>query len=242
MALKVDPFVQRSLLDLAGLDQAIGSAEHRRRTLPELQLIATTRQLVDDLHNRAVVARAEIGDLDRATRKLDAEIEAVRARAARDQHRLADGLVPPKDLANLQSEILSLSRRQSTLEDDELELMERRETAAAALAEIDRDLERARADLAGAESRRDDAFGDIDDELARSRTQRGEVAGGLPADLMTLYERIRSSGKIAAARLNGSRCEACRIDLDRVALSEIHGAGVDAVVRCTECGAILIRS
>ncbi len=242
MALKVDPFVQRRLLDLARLDQAIGSAQHRRRTLPELQQIATTGQRVDDLHNRAVLGKAEIGDLDAATRKLDAEIETVRARAARDQHRLADGLVPPKDLSNLQNEIISLSRRQSTLEDDELELMERRETAAAAVAEIDRDLEQARAELAAAERRRDDAFADIDDELARSGTERTEVAGALPADLLALYERIRSSGRIAAARLHGSRCEACRIDLDRVALSEIHGAGVDAVVRCTECGAILIRS
>ena len=72
--------------------------------------------------------------------------------------------------------------------------------------------------------------------------QRAEVAAGMPADLLALYDRIYATGKIAAAPLNGSRCEACRMDLDKVALAEIHAAPVDAVVRCTECGAILIRS
>ena len=239
---KVDPFVQLRLLEVARLDQAIDAAQHRRRTLPELEVIRTTGQRVDDLGGRVTLAQAEIGDIDAATRKLEHEIEAVRARAARDQHRLADGLVPPKDLSNLQSEIVSLSRRQASLEDEELELMERRESAAAALAEIERDLERAGAELAAAEQRRDDAFADIDDELARSRAQRDERASGAPADLLALYERIRSSGKVGAARLAGSRCEACRMDLDRVALAEIHAAGVDTVVRCPECGAILVRS
>ena len=241
MALKVDPFVQRRLLDVARLDQAIGSAQHRRRTLPELAADRDHRAAGRrPAQPRGRSAQAEIGDLDRATRKLDAEIEAVRARAARDQHRLADGLVPPKDLANLQNEIVSLSRRQATLEDEELELMERRETAAAALAEIDRDLERARAELAAAEQRRDDAFADIDDELARSRTQRERGrAAALPADLLTLYERIRSSGRIAAARLNGLPLRGLPDGPRPRRAAEIHGAGVDAVVRCTECGAIL---
>jgi uncharacterized protein len=239
---KVDPFVQLRLLEVARLDQVIDAAQHRRRSLPELEVIRTTGQRVEDLGGRVTLAHAEIGDIDAAMRKLEHEIEAVRARAARDQHRLADGLVPPKDLSNLQSEIVSLSRRQASLEDEELELMERRESAAAGLAEAERDLERAGAELAAAEQRRDAAFADIDDELARSRAQRDERASGAPADLLALYERIRSSGKVGAARLAGSRCQACRMDLDRVALADIHSAGVDTVVRCPECGAILVRS
>jgi uncharacterized protein len=239
---KVDPFVQLRLLEVARLDQVIDAAQHRRRTLLELEVIRTTGQRVEDLRGRVTLAQAEIGDIDAATRKLEQEIEAVRARAARDQHRLADGLVPPKDLSNLQSEIVSLSRRQASLEDEELELMERREAAAAGLAETERDLERAGSELGDAEQRRDDAFADIDDELARSRAQRDERASGVPAELLALYERIRSSGKVGAARLAGSRCEGCRMDLDRVALAEIHAAGVDTVVRCPECGAILVRS
>jgi predicted nucleic acid-binding Zn-ribbon protein len=239
---KADPFVQRRLLDVARIDQAVSAAEHRRRTLPELAIIAAGTTRVDALRNTSVLEQTEIGDLDRAGRKLDNEIDAVRARAKRDSDRLAAGTAPAKDLENMQHEIVSLARRQATLEDEALELMERREVADAALSTTDRDLAAARAELEAAQQRRDDAFADIDNEVQRSAVERKALIDGMPADLTALYEQIRSRGRVAAAALNGSRCEACRMDLDRSALGDIWAAGVEDVVRCTECGAILIRS
>jgi predicted nucleic acid-binding Zn-ribbon protein len=239
---KADPFVQRRLLDVARIDQATSAATHRRTSLPELALIAAGTAKVDELRNNAVLAQTEIGDLDRAARKLDQEIDAVRARAKLDADRLAAGVAPAKDLENMQHEIVSLARRQATLEDEALELMETREVADTALAATERELTIARAELEGAQQRRDAAFADIDDELQRCKTERKELLDGMPADLVALYEQIRSRGRVAAAALNGSRCEACRMDLDRSALGEIWAAGVEDVVRCTECGAILIRS
>ncbi len=242
MVAKVNPFLQMRLLDLARLDRDISNAEHRRRTLPELGLIGAGTGRVEELRGAIVLAQTDVGDLDRAGRKLDNEIDAVRARAQRDTERIASGAGPAKDLSNLQHEIQSLARRQSVLEDDALELMERREVADATLARLEGELEQARSELEAAQSRRDDAFADLDDGLGRARVERDTVAAGMPADLLALYDRIYASGKIAAAPLHGSRCEACRMDLDRVALAEIHAAPVDAVVRCTECGAILVRS
>ena len=144
---KADPFVQRRLLDVARIDQATSAAEHRRTSLPELALIAAGTARVDELRNAAVLAQTEIGDLDRAARKLDNEIDAVRARAKRDSDRLAAGVAPAKDLENMQHEIVSLARRQATLEDEALELMEAREVADTALAAIERDLTVGRAEL-----------------------------------------------------------------------------------------------
>ena len=240
---KADPFVQRRLLDVARIDQAVSAATHRRATLPELALIAAGTTRVDELRNSAVLAQTEIGDLDRAARKLDNEIDAVRARAKRDSDRLAAGVAPAKDLENMQHEIVSLARRQATLEDEALELMEAREIADTALAGTEQELTIARAELAGAQRtprrrirrhRRRTASG--------ACTERKDLLDGMPADLVALYEQIRGRGRVAAAKLNGSRCEACRMDLDRSALGEIWASGVEDVVRCTECGAILIRS
>jgi predicted nucleic acid-binding Zn-ribbon protein len=239
---KADPFIQRRLLDLARIDQAVAAAEHRRRTLPELAQIADGTATVERLRGALVRGQAEIGDLDRESRKLDQEIDAVRARAKRDSDRLAAGVAPARDLENMQHELVSLARRQSTLEDEALELMERRETADAQVTQVDAELATARADLQAAEQRRDDAFADIHDEIARVTAERAGLTDGMPADLLALYEQIRARGRTAAAALNGPRCEACRMDLDRSALNDIWAAGVDQVVRCTECGAILIRS
>lgn len=238
---KADPFVQRRLLELAGLDQSINAAEHRRATLPALALIAAGSDRLSELRNAKVTAQTEVSDLDRLTRKLDNEIDQVRSRATRDADRLAAGAGNAKDLENLQHEITSLSRRQGVLEDEALELMEQKETADAALATVTLDFDRVQSELAAATAQRDEAFVEIDDELGRHRQARTALVGELPTDLTAVYERIRKSGKVAAARLTGSRCDACRMDIDRVELSAIASAASDDVVRCPECGAILIR-
>lgn len=242
MPAKADPFLQRRLLDVARIDQAVAAAEHRRRTLPELAQIADGTAAIDKLRGALVLKQAEIGDLDRDARKLDNEIDAVRTRAKRDSDRLAAGIAPAKDLENMQHELTSLARRQSTLEDDALELMERREEADADAARMQAELTAAQAAVTAAEQRRDDAFADLDDERTRAAAERAGLLDGLPADLIALYEQIRARGRTAAGALNGGRCEACRMDLDRSALNDIWAAPPDAVVRCSECGAILIRT
>ena len=81
------------------------------------------------------------------------------------------------------------------LEDEALDLMERREVADAALAEVDREHSALLAEVTAAESRRDDSFADLDDELGRHRAAREELVGGLPGDLAALYEKIRATGR-----------------------------------------------
>ena len=154
---KADPFVQRRLLDVARIDQAASAAAHRRTSLPELALIASGHD-----HGRRAAQRRGAAPRPRSAtwtgpaRKLDNEIDAVRLRAKRDADRLAAGTAPAKDLENMQHEIVSLARRQATLEDEALELMERREVADTALAATERELTIARAELeaAAAASRR----------------------------------------------------------------------------------------
>ncbi len=242
MALKLDPFVQRRLLDLAAADQVIEGAQHRRRTLPELTVIADATEKATTISRDVVMAETEVNDLIRAMNKLDKEIDQVRARAQRDADRLASGSAGAKELENLQHEIESLKRRQGVLEDEELELMEQREAAEAKLATVKGALDEINGTISGACTVRDRVFSDIDAQIAGQVAQRADVVTSLPADVLALYTRIHSTGQVAAAQLAGARCGACRIEIDRTALSEIRSAPVDEVVRCSECGAILIRS
>ncbi|AZI57762.1 hypothetical protein EH165_05975 [Nakamurella antarctica] len=240
--LKLDPFIQRRLLDLAAADQVIGAAEHRRRTLPELAVIAERGDKATELARDVVVADTEVGDLRRAMNKLEMEIDQVRGRAQRDADRVASGSASAKELENLQHEIESLKRRQGVLEDAELELMEQREVAESVLADARTALEEVNGALGNATTARDAAFAEIDALLGVQQADRSEISASLPADVLALYTRILGSGQVAAAQLAGARCGACRIEIDRTALSEIRSAPVDEVVRCSECGAILIRS
>lgn len=167
----------------------------------------------------------------------------MRQRAVRDQQRLDSGTLGPKDLENLQHELASLARRQSDLEDVVLDIMERREAAQERAAELAGRVESAQAGIAEAESRRSAALEGIDAEGFSTAKEREVLAAAVPDDLIKLYDKLRAQqGGVGAARLYQKRCEGCRLELNITELNEVRAAPANQVVRCENCGRILVRT
>jgi predicted nucleic acid-binding Zn-ribbon protein len=238
---KAAPAVQRRLLELAEVDAVLDRTNHRRRTLPELVEIATAERDEQAKRDAVVAAETSLGDLDREVRRMETDVDQVRAREDRDR-KLLDSVNSARQLEDLQHELTSLERRQSALEDDLLELMERREATERQVKHAREELIAAEENLTEASGRRDRAVVDLETTAARRGEERKALLTGLPADLITLYERVRGQRGIGAALLRYGRCGACRLELDRTALSRLHDAAADEVARCEECGAILVRT
>ena len=238
-----DPFAQLRLLDLQALDTALAQLAHKRRTLPELSVIADCTARIAVLQDEATTAQVELDDVAREQSRLEADVDMVAARAKRDADRMLAGGLPAKELESLQHEIDSLARRQSTLEDEVLEAMERRESAESTLAQVSGQIAGIEAERAGAAAARDTAFAGIDADAAGRTAQRAELAGSLPGDLVALYEKVReSSGGSGAAALHQRRCEGCRLELAGSELSAVRAAAPETVLRCENCRRILVRT
>ena len=242
--MKAAPDDQIRLLDLQALDTTLDRLAHRRRTLPELEEITKAEDRQARLADDIVLLETEDRDLGREQAKIEGDVEQVQSRMQRDQQRLDAGQVSsPRELENLQSEIESLHRRQSDLEDVELEVMEKREAMQARLGELRREQDDVASALTDAEHRRDAAVGEIDAETEKASAQRTELATSLAADLMTLYEKVRSSSSgVGAAALHRGRCEGCHLQLNTTDLKRIREAPADEVLRCEECRRILVRT
>jgi predicted nucleic acid-binding Zn-ribbon protein len=240
---KADHFEQQKLLDLAAEDVALTQLAHRGRTLPEVAAVEAAEEAERTFSGDVVRAETEVRDLGREVKRLESDVDTVRQREAKDQRLLDSGAVSPKELTNLQHELGSLKRRQSDLEDQELELMERLEEAEKALATAQSGLEQARADRERAAQLRDDALADIADGTTRHQATRNEVAAGISAPLLTLYDRIRTqTGSTGAAMLKARQCQGCRLELYGNELSTVRNADPHEVVRCENCGRILVRT
>jgi predicted nucleic acid-binding Zn-ribbon protein len=239
---RADPAVQRKLLDLAEVDTELTRIDHRRRTMPELAEIADRETQRRAKQDKLVAAETILGDLNRDATKQETEIEAVRSREDRDRKLLKDGNVGARQVADLEHELQTLTRRQAALEDDLLELMERREAVELDVAHAKVELDEAERQLADAQKRRDDALGELETAQARRTHDRVHLVPQFPAELVTLYDRIRAQKGTGAASLRARKCGACRLELDRTAIAAIRAAKPDDVVRCEECGAILIRT
>jgi predicted nucleic acid-binding Zn-ribbon protein len=238
---KADPAVQRRLLDLAAVDAELARVTHRRRTLPEIAEIAEAEQQVRAKQDALVAVETTLTDLDRDVKRQETEIDQVRARGERDRKLMQSGSVGAKQLTDLEHELATIQRRQGILEDDLLELMERREAVDADASFARVELDKARETLKDAAARRDQALADLEATETRRTADRSTMAKGFPDDLLKLYDRQREQRGIGAAPFQSRRCGACRIELDSGAVSKLKEAAADEIVRCEECGTILVR-
>ncbi|BBZ33110.1 zinc ribbon domain-containing protein [Mycolicibacterium confluentis] len=239
--MKADLWQQRSLLEISALDAELSRIAHRAKNLAEQQRVdelTTEHQAAVD---RLAVLRIAADDIDEQVSRLESEIDGVRQREDRDRALLDSATTNAKQLTELQHELETLQRRQSSLEDTLLEIMERREELATQQAEITADIERLDADRDAAGRDRDAALAEIEDLRTQKNERRETLTASIDSELLALYERQRATGGIGAGALQGRRCGACRIEIDRGELARIAAAADDAVLRCPECGAILLR-
>jgi predicted nucleic acid-binding Zn-ribbon protein len=240
---KADPEAQRRLLDLQAIDTALAQLAHRRRALPEHAELDRLARELSALEDERIRAQVGVDDLDRDIARLDRDVEQVRARKTKDQQRLDTGSGPARELEALQHELATLSRRQSELEDAELELMEKREEAQGVLDGIEARLQTARTERDDVQRRRDEALSGITKDEEFRLSGRKPLAADLPADLVALYEKVReASGGVGAALLRHGRCEGCHLELAGNERAAVRAAAPDEVVRCEECRRILVRT
>lgn len=239
--MKAEVAQQRSLLELAELDAEMSRIAHRASHLAQRQ--DYERVQVDHIaaNDRLAALQVALDDLDDQVSRFESEIDAVRRREDRDRS-LLQSVLDAKQLSELQHELDTLQRRQTSLEDSLLEVMERREELqgqqTAELATIDK----LQTELAGAQQALDAALAEIDQSRHQRLSRRDELTAALDPELVALYERQRARGGPGAGPLQGRRCGACRIEIDRGELARISAAADDDVLRCPECSAILLRT
>lgn len=240
--MKASPQMQARLLELQELDTRIAQLEHRLASLPEQIDITRMEREQPALEADVVRTSTEVSDLEREVGKAESAVQLVRDRAARDQERLDAGSGTAKSLQGLQHELESLARRQGVLEDAELEVMERLEQAQAgqeAATAAQQKHEGRLAELRAARDEKAAAVGAERDEVAAGRAA---IVADVSAELLALYERLRAHSGSGAAPLQQRRCGGCRLELNTVDLNRIKAAAEDEVVRCEECGRILVRT
>ncbi len=238
--MNASPSDQRRLLDLADDDARIRQADHTRRNPPQAarvhDLLAKRQELSQELTTRLGLR----DDLRAELARIESDVAVVDARVARDRERLAASS-SPKEVQGFESELASLARRKDSLEDAELEVMERLEEADAAIAEQEALIAATNAEGAELSAEGKRVVAEATAAFEQATRDRAAVASSLPDALVALYDKLatRSSG---AALLRRGTCEGCRMVLSGTDLQAVRDAAEDAVVTCPECECILVRT
>lgn len=199
-------------------------------------LLARRQELSQELTTR-LGAR---DDLRTEISRIESDVAVVDARVARDQQRLASSS-NTKEVAGFESELASLAKRKSDLEDAELELMDRLEQADASVAEQESLIATTNAEGAELSAEAKRVVAEATAAFDQASRDRVAVAAGIDGALVTYYDKVAARG-VGAALLLRNTCEGCRMVLSGTDLQSIRQAQPDAVVNCPECGCILVRT
>jgi len=232
------------LLDVQELDSRLDALHHQLATMPEAVQLADFAERRRDVDGLVRDLRVEVDDLTAEQKRADADVEQVKARRARDQGMVdAGSITDPKALQRMLGELESLERRISDLEDVELDVMERLEAAQAELDERSRNLAEIDEKVALLEEARARKAGELEESVLGVERERAAMVADLPDDLLALYGKLRDQkGGVGAAALRRRECGGCGLAINPSDLAAIAGAPTDEVLRCEECGRILVRT
>lgn len=229
------------LLELQALDLAVDQATRRLSQLPERDALAAARRDRDEA--RAAVARCDrelesaeagLAASEGAAAEIDAKVESLKARLR--------NVIAIREVEALQSEIAALMRRRGEHDDEGLLALERaegvgseRDAWRSRLPGLDAAVDTAADALAVAET-------DVRAQIDALTERRPDLVGRIPEGLMARYVSLRSThGGVVVARLNGSRCEACHLDLSRAEVEALRSAPDDQPADCPSCSRLLVR-
>lgn len=240
--MQADPSAQSALLQIADLDKQIAQLTHRRRNLPENAELATLQAQRSGFGEQIIAARTRRGDLDFEVQRIEKDLTPARARIERNRATIDAGTIAPKALASMIDETEHLVTRISDLEDAQLEVMEQVEAVEAEIAEAQARRGEVETSMRALLASREASAKDLDSQMAIAQERRDTLASRLPADLIQLNDRIAARSTTGAAELRARRCGGCGLELDVSELKRARAAAPAEVLRCEECGRILVRT
>ncbi|MCB1013170.1 MAG: C4-type zinc ribbon domain-containing protein [Microthrixaceae bacterium] len=232
-----------ALLALQEIDTALDQLRHRRETLPERTELVESEATRAATESERDAIFAQLSEVRHAEKAAEDEATSVEAKAAEVERMLYGGTVTAaKELEAYQADLAMLKARQRTLEDSAIELLETAEPLEAELSSCRERLDAVVASIDDAQRRLSEAESEIDREIREVESGRAEVLEPLDPDVVEQYVMLRRGlGGTGAARLNGSRCEGCHLEIPSAELEAVRRAPEDQVVNCPECGRILVR-
>lgn len=240
MAVQVDPTALQRLLDLQREDSAIKRLSEQKASLPEAQRLSEIKDQLAELESDLEIANKQHEEVAREVARLEGEIELIDQKIQREEARMYGGQVSnPKELSALQAEVESLKKKKTGLEDQELEVMEAREQASTTVDNLSGERTQANTEAEELTKKVGELTQDIDAQLQQHSAARADLAGQIPDDILSLYEKIRDQkGGIGAAALEAGTCQGCHTKLPAKEAERVRGEG--GLQRCDNCRRILV--
>ena len=226
-------------LGLYRLQQVDSQIDQIRARLNVIQQTLENDVALRAASDKLALADGKQKEAERALKLSEAEVEKQRIKIQQTEASLYGGTVRnPKELQDLQKDIVSLKRYMETLEERELEAM-------LAAEETKKNLQTARTDLERIQSSLGDQNQDLSQEsdrlhkdIERLNSERQAVVTDIASQALSVYDQLRKQKRgIAITSIADNSCEACGTTL--TASQQQTARSATQLFHCPTCGRIL---
>lgn len=219
-------------IDLA-IDSAVARLKEVEAQLGETEELAAARERVEEYRPRAQ-------EIQTRQKALDWDAEEVRGKAAEIEKKLYGGTVPnPKELEDLEADLISVRGQLGKREDALLEVMLELDDAETVLKEAETLLAETEAAWSAEQASLRETRTALKSEIEALGAKRSRQVDGMDQAALSLYGAIRDRRQgTAVAVVERGLCQGCRITLPMSVLQKAR-AGL-GIVQCVSCERILV--
>ncbi len=211
------------------------------------QLDTIRKTLENDVELRQAINLVETTQTDHfhshhELKNATAEADAQKIKIEQAESSLYGGRVQnPKELQDLQKDIVSLKKHLATLEERELEAMIKAENSEDVLQKAKTELELIQARLGNEHKNLIADQSRIMIELERLTEEREAALGPIESNLLQTYESLRQQKRgVAIAEINDGACASCGTTLN--AALQQNARSPKQLANCPSCGRILFAN
>ncbi len=241
--MNVSPDMQKALLGLADTDEEIRLLTHKKANLEEQKVLDRHAEIQEQVSDELAEASRTKDNLTAQATRHEREIEVVDAGRKNSEANIYSGRVTSeRELAAIREEVRAMQRRKSDLEDSLLEIMEQLEEVSSLVEDLTTRRQELKDQVIDLTQARDGASADIDAELERIRTRRGEQVAEIDDAVIATYDKLKATrpNRRAVAPLQGRTCTGCHMELTAIELEEIKATARTGLAYCAQCGSIVV--
>jgi predicted nucleic acid-binding Zn-ribbon protein len=212
------------------------------RTQSQLEVIRKT--LENDVELREALSRVEAAKKEKyqtyhALKLAETEAQNQQIKIQQAESSLYGGTVHnPKELQDLQQDVVSLKRHLATLEDRELEVMMQVEQVEAVLQTSQMELERLQSRLGNEHQKLLENKDAMLNDLERFTEEREAALAPIESRLLETYEYLRQQRRgLAVAEVSDNSCSACGSRIS--AALQQNARSTAQLAHCPTCGRII---
>jgi predicted nucleic acid-binding Zn-ribbon protein len=237
--LNVYNFSMSNALTLYRIQQIDSRLDQIQARLQTIHAALSESAEVKAARERIEQTQADLHTIERALKQAEIDAQAQRIKLDQAEASLYGGSIKnPKELKDLEKDVASLKRRMQELEDIQLDMMLKAESAREALQKAQSEHNAIQGKIISQNATLQTEQETLHKERETVRSRRTAAVSGVDAPSLTLYESLREKRSgIAVATVSDNSCDVCGASMTPGHAQSVRTSS--QLVHCPMCGRIL---